>query len=118
MSGGKHSSDEEFEFEINFELIRSGLLILVIFAIIAGVVFGTYKVVNKMKEAKVQTTSTEEVKKVETPKYPVLGKIKIDKIKIEQPILDSKKEEALKEGVIKLYGEDLNEERKFLYCRT
>lgn len=40
--------------------------------------------------------------------YDVLGKIKIEKIDVEQYILDSKDEGALKKGVIKLYGSSLN----------
>ena len=40
--------------------------------------------------------------------YLVLGKIKIDSIGVEQYILDSKEEEALKHGVVKLYGSSLN----------
>ncbi len=118
MKGGKHASDEEFEFEFHFEWIRNGLLIIIILAIIVGVVFGTYKIVHKLKNSKTETTVAEEVKEEKKAKYPSLGTIKIDKIGIEQPILDSVKEDALKEGVIKLYGETLNQERKFLYCRT
>ena len=40
--------------------------------------------------------------------YDVLGKIVIDKYKVEQYILDSKEDKALDCGVIKLYGGTLN----------
>ena len=40
--------------------------------------------------------------------FKVLGKIKIDKLGVEEYILDSKSEDALKKGVIKLYGTSLN----------
>ena len=41
--------------------------------------------------------------------YKVLGKIKIDKIEVEQYILDSTDEKALKAGVGKLNGGSLNQ---------
>ena len=40
--------------------------------------------------------------------YNVLGKIAIEKIGVEQYILDSKEDDALEAGVIKLYGGTLN----------
>ena len=84
---------------------------------IVGVVFGVYTFVHKMKDTKTEETSAEE-EVVSQSEYMVLGKIKIDKIDIEQPILDTVEDEALEKGVIKLYGDTLNQERKFLYCRS
>lgn len=117
MSGGRHASDEEFEFEFDFHFFKNILLIVVILAIIAGVVFGTYKLVGKMTQTKTEPVSSE-IKETPKSKYPVLGKIKVEKIEVEQPILDSGDDKALEEGVVKLYGENLNQERKFLYCRS
>ena len=111
MGGGKHDSDEEFEFEFNFELVRNILLIIVILAIIAGVVLGTYKLVSKMKNAKTEPVSGAEVETGKQAEFPVLGTLKIDKIGIQQSIFDSVKEKALQQGVIKLYGDTLNQER-------
>ena len=111
MSGGKHSSDEEFEFDFGF--VKYIFLIIVILALIAGVVFGAYSVVNKLKSAKTETVSSQEEVIEEKSKYDVLGKIKIDKINVEQDILDSIEDEALEQGVIKLYGDELNEPGNF-----
>lgn len=114
MGNGRHASDEEFEFD--FDYVKNFLMIIVILAVIAGVVFGVYTLVHKMQDAKTEETSAEE-EVVPQSEYDVLGTIKMDKIGIEQPILDTVEEEALEKGVIKLYGDTLNEERKFLYCR-
>lgn len=113
MSGGKHASDEEFEFDFDFEKIKNIAIIVVILAIIAGVIFGTVKLVNKMTDTKTEETSSADVEEKETEKYPVLGKIVIDKIEVEQPILETVEEDALEQGVIKLYGDDLNQEGNF-----
>ena len=45
--------------------------------------------------------------------YKVLGQIAIEKIGIEQYILDSTEEDALEEGVGKLYGPNLNDYGNF-----
>lgn len=113
MSGGKHASDEEFEFDFDFEKIKNIAIIVVILAIIAGVIFGTVKLVNKMTDTKTEETSSADVEEKETEKYPVLGKIVIDKIEVEQPIFETVEGDALEQGVIKLYGDDLNQEGNF-----
>lgn len=109
MGSGKHSSDEEIEFDFGY--VKNLMLIVVILAVIVGVIFGVYTLVHKMKETKAEPTSAEE--EVVENEYEVLGKIKIDKIGVEQPILETVEEEALEKGVIKLYGEDLNQEGNF-----
>lgn len=108
MAGGKHASDEEFEFEFNFRFFRNILTIVIILALIAGVIFISYSLVSKMKETKTADTSAEETVIEEEPKYAVLGKIVIDKMDIQQDIYDTDDEQALEEGVIKLYGDRLN----------
>lgn len=121
MSGGKHASDEEFEFEFDFGWIRNIVIVVAILAVIAGVVFGVYKAVGKLKDAQTEKTSAEVEQgetRTETNQYAVLGKILIDKIDVGQPILDSVDDEALEQGVIKLYGGEINQEREFLYRRT
>lgn len=110
MGNGKHSSDEEVEFDFGY--VKNLLMIVVILAVIVGVIFGVYTLVHKMKETKAEPTSAKE-EKIAQNEYDVLGKIVIEKIGIEQPILDSVEEEALEKGVIKLYGGDLNEEGNF-----
>lgn len=119
MAGGKHASEEEFEFHFDFEWekIRNILLIVIILAVIVGVVWGIYHLVDKMQGTKTEKTSAG-INVLEEPEYHVLGKLLIPKIEVEQPILDSSEEEALEKGVIKLYGDTLNKERKFLHSRS
>lgn len=111
MGNGRHASDEEFEF--NFAYVKYGLIGVAILIVIVGVVFGAYSLLSKMKEEKVQETSAKNEEVLPETKYDVLGKIKIDKINVEQEILDSTEEEALENGVIKLYGDKLNEPGNF-----
>ena len=113
MSGGKHASDEGFEFELDGEKIKNIAIIVGILVIIVGVIFGTIKLINKMTNTKTEETSSADVEEPKTEKYPVLGKIVIDKIEVEQPILETVEEDALAQGVIKLYGDDLNQEGNF-----
>lgn len=108
MGSGRHSSDEEFDFDF----VKNIIVVIIILGVILGAIFGTIKLVSKLKSAKTVESVGEEIK----DNYDVLGKIVIDKIEISQPILDTREDEALKYGVIKLYGNDLNQERKFLYC--
>lgn len=110
MANGRHASDEEFEF--NFVYVKYGGLVVVILIVITAVIWGGFSLVQKWKESKVQETSAKEEVLPET-KYAVLGKIKIDKIDVEQEILDSTEDEALEKGVIKLYGDKLNEPGNF-----
>ena len=90
--------------------------ILVIFTI-CFVIFGSIMAVriimkNNEKESKIETeqvvselpNTLEEIYEG----FEVLGKIKIEKLNVEQYILDSTDEEALEKGVIKLYGRKLN----------
>ena len=105
MGNGRHASDEEFEF--NFVYVKYGLIVAGVLIVITGMVWGGFSLVQKWKESKVQETSAKEDVLPET-KYDVLGKIKIDKINVEQQIFDSTDEKALEEGVIKLYGDKLN----------
>lgn len=110
MGSGKHASYEESEFSFGRFIV-----IVVVLLIIAGIVYGIYSFMNKNKDEKIQETSVEE--NIEQNTYDVLGTIVIHKIGVEQQILDSVEDEALENGVIKLYGDTLNQERKFLYCR-
>ena len=113
MSGGKHASDEGFEFEFDGEKIKNIAIIVVIVVAILGVILGTIKMVNKMTNTKTEETSSANIEEDEVEEYPVLGKIVIDKIEVEQPILETVEEDALEQGVIKLYGDNLNQEGNF-----
>lgn len=117
MGRGRHAADEEFEFDFGY--VRNLLIIIAIVAVIIGIIWGIYCFINKMKETKAEPTSAQVENQTESKQeYDILGKIVIDKIEVEQPILDSVEDKALEQGVIKLYGDTLNEMRKFLYRRT
>lgn len=112
MGSGRHSSDEEMDFDFGF--VKNILIVIIILAAICAVIFGTFKLVKKLQDTKTKEVIAEEPQ----IEYDILGKIVIEKLNIQQPILDSREDEALKYGVIKLYGNDLNKERKFLHSRT
>lgn len=117
---GKHSSDESFEFDfkpikkifksISFTKVLVAITVLVV---IVGVVM-SIKMITESKNVQTSNNNTENVPAEVTglPEthegYNVLGKIKIEKINVEQYILDSKENDALEKGVTKLYGGDIN----------
>ncbi len=116
MTSGKHSSDGEIDFEgIPFKKIGIIFLVLIV---VTGVVYGAYRGVSWWKENKkveeVVADEEETPKMIETIEgYNVLGKIIIEDLNIEQYILDSIEDEALENGVGKLYGGDLNDYGNF-----
>jgi len=87
------------------------LIAITAIVVIIGGVFVVRKIFSpKPEEHKEEQTEVVE-KKMESSieGYKVLGKIKIDKIDVEQYILDSTDEKALKAGVGKLNGGSLNQ---------
>jgi len=87
------------------------LIAITAIVVIIGGVFVVRKIFSpKPEEHKEEQTEVVE-KKMESSieGYKVLGKIKIDKIEVEQYILDSTDEKALKAGVGKLNGGSLNQ---------
>lgn len=87
------------------------LIAITAIVVIIGGVFVVRKIFSpKTEEHKEEQTEVVE-KKMESSieGYKVLGKIKIDKIEVEQYILDSTDEKALKAGVGKLNGGSLNQ---------
>ena len=123
MGSGKHSSDEAFEFDFSFvKKIKESISfvkILVIFTvlfIIVGGIFIAKKIIENKNSVPPETEPVAAVLPTlpdEHEGFEVLGKIKIDKIGIEQYILNSVEESALEKGVIKLYGEELNDSGNF-----
>lgn len=119
MARGKHSlhsynsTYEDYEDE---DMSKRKILIIVaiIVVIIAIVAFGIICVKNQNENKGNEESNTVETESV-TEKmiakyqgYDVLGKIIIDEFEVEQYILDSKEDNALELGVIKLYGGSLN----------
>lgn len=122
MGRGKHSSSNDdysfnskFEKEINYEEEISRKKILIIVAIILVIImtfFAVYKIFFDKKEPEPivqEGTIISEPKMEESiAGYKVLGKILIKDLNVEQYILNSAEENALENGVGKLYGETLN----------
>lgn len=121
MAGGKHSSDGG-SFEFNFKPLNGKLKsinwikVLVIITILV-VIGGSILCAKMIIESKNAQNNNQEAEPVVQEKsglpndldgYEILGKIKIDKINVEQYILNSKESEALEKGVSKLYGNELN----------
>ena len=125
MGAGKHSSDDSIFFDFSsFKRVKSSInfiKILVIFTILFVIIGGGFAI-KKILENQNQTQQpdgTEQVSAVvptleqQHEGYEVLGKIKIEKLNIEQYILNSSDENALKKGVTKLYGGILNDYGNF-----
>lgn len=108
MGTGRHASYEEIDVEFSWSRVPKFVWLIVILAIIVGMII--FVNLNHKEENEVTPTSASEAK---NEKYTMLGKIKIDKIGVEQPILDTREDEALEKGVIKLYGGNLNEPGNF-----
>lgn len=119
MARGKHSlhsynstyEDYEDEDMAKRKIIFTIIMIIVVIAIVA---FGIICVKNSNENnenAETNTVDTSAVLEQMIDKhqgYDVLGKIVIEEFEVEQYILDSKEDNALESGVIKLYGGTLN----------
>lgn len=113
MASGKHASDDAFEF--NFKPI---LITILVIAIIGVLGFSIIKfVIPKLSESKnkneEETVAEVEEMPFQIDGYKVLGKISIEKIGVEQYVLDSTEDNALEVGVGKLYGSNLNDYGNF-----
>lgn len=97
--------DDE-EGGLNYKKVA--IVVIILIAIIVGLFFA-FKFLFRKEEPEVPVVSQEEPKMIEKIEgYRVLGKIKINDIEVDQYILDSTEENALKAGVGKLYGGALN----------
>lgn len=124
MGSGKHASENVYEFNFTpLKKIKSSISfikILVAITILVVIVGGVY-IAKKIIESKnnQQPQSEEPVAAVvpampeQVEGYEVLGKIVIDKIQVEQYILNSCESNALENGVGKLYGGTLNDYGNF-----
>lgn len=122
MGAGKHASETTSEYDVskisNLKNSISFIKILVIFTIlfvIVGSIFAV-RIIMKNKKPEQPTEPVSSVVSALEEKYEgfeVLGKIRIDKLNIEQYILNSSDEAALEKGVTKLYGGTLNDYGNF-----
>jgi len=117
MARGKHSADSKYSFDSKYDDYEDGLsikkkviiaisVVILVVAIVMLIFFGKEEPENNIEETnnvEVETTLENTYEG-----YNVLGKIKIDEFGIEQYILDSNTDDALEKGVIRLYGETLN----------
>lgn len=119
MGSGKHSSEESFSFDFSgIKKIKESISfvkILIIITIGFVIVGGVFAVKLFLENQEPNQEPTQDTVAAVTPKleneyqgFEVLGKIKIDKLNVEQYILNSKESSALEKGVIKLYGDTLN----------
>ena len=119
MARGKHSLHSYNSTYEDYEDEEMGkrkiiLIIGVVVAVVAIVAFGIICVKNANENKEnianntVDSSAIEETMIATYEGYNVLGKIAIEKIGVEQYILDSKEDNALEAGVIKLYGGTLN----------
>lgn len=98
------------EPQINYKKIA---IIVVAVIVILVAIFGIYKFVSsKNKENEIKQNETSQIDNKEMPSsisgYKVLGQVIIKDLDIEQYILNLPEDEALKNGVAKLYGSSLN----------
>ena len=117
--GGKRFADKEdldWDRKINYKKIFITIFIIIlVIAIIIGVIFF---VKNRKKEDVEEVVETvEEVDESKLPKtyegYDVLGQLVIEKIDLENYILDSTENDAMDKAPVKLFGETINQEGNF-----
>lgn len=114
---GNDDNDEywEDEPEINYKKI---IIVAIVIIVVLAAIFGIYKIVsskNEKNEAlqdEISQANNEEMP-VSISGYKVLGQVIIKDLDIEQYILNLPEDEALKNGVAKLYGSSLNSNGNF-----
>lgn len=73
-----------------------------------AIIFGIYKLVTSRNNEPTESQNETEEIPVSIAGYRVIGKVKIDSLDVSQYILSLPEDEALKNGVVKLYGPSLN----------
>lgn len=113
---GKRATEENFDWgQIPIKKILIALLILLI--IVGIIIFSVYSLKNRKKNENVIVNSEENLEDDKMIKqidgYDVLGQLVIEKIGLEQYILDSTESEAMEKYPVKLYGNEINQEGNF-----
>ena len=104
--------DEQITFDdeeggLNYKKVA--IVVAIVIVLIVGGIIAFKFLLKKPEEPEVPVVAEDEPKMIEKIEgYKVLGKINIKDIEVEQYILDSTDENALKKGVGKLYGGALN----------
>ena len=117
--GGKRFADEPRDFgedrELNYKKVI--IVILIIAIIIAAVGVSVYFIKFRKPAEEEVVETAEEVDESKLPKtyegYEVLGQIVIEKVGIENYILDSTETDAMDKAPVKLYGDTINQEGNF-----
>ena len=135
MKHGKHRYDKSIK-KRKRKLLVFFLVFVIVLISVAFIISSTYGNVEKPEANEiVENTIPEEPEEVELPPeqfeivdisdlpdkyqgYTVVGKLVIDKLGVTQKILDTTADEALKLGVTKFWGPDINEPRKSMFIRT
>lgn len=108
---GKHSSDEGFDMD-SIPVKRIAIVvgaIVSIAVIICGIYFGIKYFREKDETQVAAEPPVVEAMPAEIEGYSVLGQLVIEKLGVEQYILDSTEDGAYENGVVKLYGDYINE---------
>lgn len=123
MGAGKHASDGatgyDFSGTKNIKKSISTIKVLIAVTGLVVIVGGAFAIKTIIENKKQKEPEVEPVSSVvstlpeQYEGYDVLGKIVIDKINVEQYILDSSEDNALQKGVTKLYGGKLNDYGNF-----
>lgn len=125
MRGGKRAAEPEGFDWSNVPFKEIGIMALIVIAIIVVFIATTAFTVSMIKSRKAEETSsqtnqTEDQGQEQTetmPKeyegYSVLGKLTIEKIELEQYIVDSTEDSAMAKAPAKLYGNTLNKTGNF-----
>lgn len=105
-------SDDYWDDEPQINYKKVAIIVVSVIAVLA-IIFGIYKYISsKNEEDKVNQNETSQNSTEEMPSsisgYKVLGQVIIKDLNVEQYILNLSEDEALKNGVTKLYGPSLN----------
>lgn len=108
----EYDNDDDYyddEPEINYKKI---IIVVISIIVIIAIAFGIYKLVFANKEESTEDDQTSQMSEENMPTsiagYKVLGQVIIKDLGVEQYILNLAEDNALKNGVVKLYGVALN----------
>lgn len=115
-SDNEEDDDYEDDYYDDEPIVDYKKIIIIVVAVIAvlAIIFGIYKLVSgKDKTPKEDDTVQTEEMPSSVAGYKVLGQIIIKDLNVEQYILNLPEDDALKNGVVKLYGSSLNSHGNF-----
>lgn len=113
---GKRATEEKFDWS-QIPVKKIVIILVIIILVVSGIILGV-NIIKKNKDSEnttagTQTENTQNKMIKEIDGYEVLGQLVIEKIELEQYILDSTENAAMEKYPVKLYGDDLNKEGNF-----